>query len=98
MKSPTRAWPKSSACDGPLGERTASRQFAPQSWTDGSRQKRICGPDRPEFFHSPRGPGRTVQDINQSGGLIDQNFSPPPAGLNLSATFYPNRPQSQLRV
>ena len=57
MKSPTRAWPRSSACDGPLEERIASRQFVPQSWTDGSRPKPTSAwrPDGSEFFHSPVG-------------------------------------------
>jgi hypothetical protein len=37
------------------GELTASRQFAPQCWTAGSRQQLISSwrPDRPEIFHSP---------------------------------------------
>jgi hypothetical protein len=64
MKSPMRAWPRSSVCDGLPEEPTASRQFAQQCWTAGSRQQPISRrrPNRPEIFHSPLALQRRIED------------------------------------
>ena len=54
MKSPTLAWPRSSACDGPLGERTVSRQFAQQCWTADSGRKPTSASQPDQNFSAPQ--------------------------------------------